>query len=106
MKFDNKIPFQEAVDLAKKVASGDLSLQTVKEGCWILGCTIEALDGDAPTPPPVSISSGSELAELKLLAEQVSEFQVGFGDAAGITPAQIALIIQLVRMVIDLFGKK
>ena len=106
MNFDNKIPFQEAIDLAKKVAGGELSLQTVKEACWVLGCTIEALDGNVPAPPIVSTLPGNELAELQLRAEEVSEFQQGFADGATITPAQIAMIIQLVQMVISLFGKK
>jgi hypothetical protein len=105
MNFDNKIPFQQAIDLAKKVAGGELSLQTVKEACWILGCTIESLDGDIPLPPMIKSTAGSELAELQLLAEEVTELQQGFGDASAITPAQIALIIQLAMAVIKLFRK-
>jgi hypothetical protein len=105
MNFDNKIPFQQAIDLAKKVAGGELSLQTVKEACWILGCTIESLDGDVPLPPMIKSTAGSELAELQLLAEEVTELQQGFGDASAITPAQIALIIQLAMAVIKLFRK-
>ena len=105
MNFDNKIPFQQAIDLAKKVAGGELSLQTVKEACWILGCTIESLDGDIPVPPMIKSTAGSELAELQLLAEEVTELQQGFGDASAITPAQIALIIQLAMAVIKLFRK-
>ena len=105
MNFDNKIPFQQAIDLAKKVAGGELSLQTVKEACWIVGCTIESLDGDIPLPPMIRSTPGSELAELQLLAEEVTELQQGFGDASAITPAQIALIIQLAMAVIKLFRK-
>jgi hypothetical protein len=106
MNFDNKIPFQQAIDLAKKVAGGELSLQTVKEACWILGCTIESLDGDVPLPPMIkSTQVPTYLSELRNLAEEVTELQQGFGDASAITPAQIALIIQLAMAVIKLFRK-
>jgi hypothetical protein len=105
MNFDNKIPFQQAIDLGKKVASGDLSLQVVKEACWVLGCTIEALDGVTPEPPRIATMPGNELAELQLQAEEISEMQSGFGNAAEITPAQIAMIIQFALTIIKLFRK-
>jgi hypothetical protein len=104
MNFDNKIPFQEAIALAKKVAAGDVSLSTVKEACWILGCTIEYLDGEVS--PVIGTASVLDEGDLEALALQVSQMQQGFGDASAITPAQIALIMQFAKLLISLWAKK
>jgi len=106
LNFDNTIPYQQAIDLAKKVASGDLSIQVVKEACWVLGCTIESLDGNVPPPLVFSPTPGNELAQLQLQAEEISQFQSGFASTSSISPEQIALIIQLVQMIISLWSKK
>jgi len=104
-KFDNTIPFGEAILLAKEIAAGNLTVKNCKEACWILGCTIETLDNEEAvftSIPPTQenlVAVANDICELESTA-------FGADDLNNITPDQVLMIIQMVQMIISLFRKK